>query len=127
MNLQVIKRLPVILSITHLLFAVIIFFAVQSSTDGQAGFVWFPFFYFDYPVGYLLYEPLSDTELMQELVDYWYTIGNNQGPNIRALIIFGIYGTLYWYAIGWLIKIIIVKIKAKKLSNLIGAENVPPS
>jgi hypothetical protein len=53
--------------------------------------------------------------------------GGAASPNIRAQIIFGIFGTLYWYAIGWLIKIIIVKINAKKLSNLIRAENVLPS
>ena len=124
--MQLTKQLPKILSITHLVFVVIIFLAVQSSTDGQAGFAWFPFFFIDYPVGYLLYEPLSNNELMQGLVEYWYTVGNNQGPNIRAFIIYGIFGTLYWYAIGWLIKIIIVKIKANKALKRDSAKDAAP-
>lgn len=48
---------------------------------------------------------------MQSLVDYWYSIGNNQGPNIRALIIFGVFGTIYWYVIGWIVRKIITKLK----------------
>lgn len=99
---------------------------MQLSDDGQAGLLWFYLFILDYPVTYLLYEPLSNNAIMQNLVDYWYTVGNSQGPNIRALIIIGIFGTIYWYLIGWLIFKVIEKIKANKSFNSDGAHDAPP-
>ena len=84
----------------HLFLCLAIFASVQSSTDGQAGFAWFQLFILDFPTGPLAYEALGNNELMTNLIDWWYTIGNHQGPNIRAIILFGIFGTLHWFFLG---------------------------
>ncbi len=81
----------------HVLLCVVVFASVQFSTDGQAGFVWFAFFALDYPAGSLAYELLGNIGPMTALIDWWYTIGNSQGPNIRALVLFGIFGSLQWF------------------------------
>ncbi|MDO8262211.1 MAG: hypothetical protein Q7T21_03190 [Gallionella sp.] len=87
----------------HFLLCVVVFAAVQFSTDGQAGFVWFAFFALDYPTGSLAYELLGNISPMTALIDWWYSIGNNQGPNIRALILFGILGSLHWFFVAALV------------------------
>ena len=68
------------------------------SGDGQAGFAWFPFFLLDWPSGDLAYTLLGATRPMSALVDWWYRFG--QGPNIRALLLFGLFGGLQWFLIG---------------------------
>lgn len=81
----------------HLLLCVVVFASVQFNTDGQAGFVWFPFLMLDYPTGPLAYELLGNTRPMTALIDYWYSVGSSQGSNIRALLLFGIFGSLHWF------------------------------
>jgi hypothetical protein len=92
-------KMPIITGISiaflHLFLCVVIFASVQSSADGQAGFVWFLLFKLDYPTGGIAYELLGSNPLMESLTDWWYTIGNGQGLNLRALILFGIFGTLH--------------------------------
>lgn len=87
----------------HFLLCVVVFAFVQFSTDGQAGFVWLAFFALDYPIGSLAYELLGNIGPMTALVEWWYSIGNGQGPNIRALILFGIFGSLHWFFIAALV------------------------
>jgi hypothetical protein len=87
----------------HFLLCVAVFASVQFSADGQAGFAWFPFFILDYPTGQLAYDLLGNIGPMTALIDWWYSIGNGQGPNIRALILFGVFGTLHWFCVATLI------------------------
>lgn len=83
----------------HFLLCVVVFASVQFSTDGQAGFAWFALFSLDYPIGSLAYKLLGNISPMTALIDWWYSIGNSQGPNIRALILFGIFGSLQWFIV----------------------------
>lgn len=87
----------------HFFLCVAVFASVQFSADGQAGFAWFPFFVLDYPTGPIAYELFGNLAPMTALIDWWYSIGNNQGPNIRALILFGIFGSLQWFCVVTLI------------------------
>lgn len=89
--------------LVHFLVCLALFASVQFSTDGQASFVWFPFFVIDYPTGNLAYEFLGNTAPMAALIDWWYSVGNHQGPNIRAFILFGVLGSLHWFALAALI------------------------
>jgi hypothetical protein len=94
------------------LLCMVVFTYVQFSTDGQAGFVWFAFFALDYPTGTLAYELLGNIGPMTALIDWWYTIGNSQGPNIRALILFGIFGSLHWFFVATLVAAVLQRLRA---------------
>ena len=85
---------------THTLLASFIFLKVQFSCDGQAGFAWFLFNKIDYPAVPIGYWVVGDAVWMQNLVEYWYTIGCGQGQNIRAFIVVGLFGGIYWFLIG---------------------------
>jgi hypothetical protein len=84
----------------HLAASLFIFFHVQNSTDGQAGFIWFSLMTLDYPTAGIAYRFLGNIRPMIALVDWWYGIGQGQGPNIRALILIGLFGTLHWLLVG---------------------------
>lgn len=114
MKFKVTSRIVISFASIHFFIAIIAFLIVQFSDDGQAGFLWFLFFYLDFPVGQLAYDSIGKLNVISNLIDWWYTIPNHQGPNIRALIIFGVIGTLYWYLIGLLLSFVISKIKANK-------------
>jgi hypothetical protein len=92
-----------IVGLVHFLLCLAAFASVQFSADGQAAFVWFPFFVIDYPTGSLAFEFLGNSAPMATLIDWWYSIGNHQGPNIRAFILFGVLGSLHWFALAALI------------------------
>lgn len=98
----------------HSLVVLIIFILVQASDDGQAIFRWFLLFDIDYPTAEFAYNLLAGTKPMIALVDYWYRFG--QGPNICAVIIFGIFGGLHWFCIGSLLGYIIgfVRLRLRK-------------
>jgi hypothetical protein len=114
LKFKVTSRIVISFASIHFFIAIIAFLIVQFSDDGQAGFLWFLFFYLDFPVGQLAYDSIGKLNVISNLIDWWYTIPNHQGPNIRALIIFGVIGTLYWYLIGLLLSFVISKIKANK-------------
>jgi hypothetical protein len=101
----------------HALLCLAIFVSVQSSTDGQAGFAWFVLFSLDYPTGQIAYELLGSNWLMSNLIDWWYTVGNHQGPNIRSLILLGIFGTLHWFIITALVTAALQRIRSFRHGN----------
>lgn len=101
----------------HFILCVIVFLAVQFSKNSQSGFVWFAFFYIDYPVASVAYTLLEKNVIMSNLIEWWYTIGNHQGPNIRAIIIFGIFGSVQWFIIGWLFTFVVKNISSKFVGN----------
>ena len=90
------------------------FFIVQNSTDGQAGFVWFLLMQLDFPTVGTAYRLLGSTQPMLALVDWWYSVGNGQGPNIRALILIGLFGSLHWFVIGATVTWVLEKLCRRK-------------
>jgi hypothetical protein len=103
---MIVKRIRLFIAIgtamgmLHFAVSLFMFFIVQNSTDGQAGFVWFLLMQLDFPTVGIAYRLLGSTQPMLALVDWWYSVGNNQGPNIRALILIGLFGSLHWFVIG---------------------------
>lgn len=83
----------------HLFLCLIVFAFVQLSSDGQAGFIWFAFHTFDYPIGSLAYELLGDSRMIITIVDWWYSSGRGNGSNLRAFLLFGVFGSLQWFLI----------------------------
>ena len=96
----------------HFLLCLAIFASVQLSTDGQAGFEWFVLFALDYPTGHVAYELFGSNWLMGNLIDWWYTVGNHQGPNIRSVILFGLFGTLHWFVVAALVTAALQRIRS---------------
>jgi len=86
-------RIPLIIAVLHLSACVAAFISVGSSGEAQAGFVWFIFLTLDFPTSSIVYD----------IADYfdidWYQFGN--GPNVRALVLLGIFGSIHWFIISW--------------------------
>ncbi len=97
----------------HFLLCIFVFFMVQISNDGQAGFAWFFMFDLDYPTAEIAFNLLGRTTTMLYIIDWWWSVSYNQGPNIRALLLFGIFGTLHWFLIGFSIFKIFSFLKSK--------------
>lgn len=97
----------------HTLLVLLIFLVVQFSQDGQAGFAWFFFNKIDYPAVNIGYWAVGETHWMRSLVEFWYTIGYGQGPNIRAFIVVGLFGGLYWFLVGFALCILVFCLKYK--------------
>lgn len=110
--------LSVTLGGLHLAVSLFIFFRVQNSTDGQAGFAWFPLMHLDFPTVGIAYRFLGDIQPMSAIVDWWYSVGHGQGPNIRALILIGLFGSLHWFIIGAGITWILEKLWRRKSAGL---------
>jgi hypothetical protein len=91
----------------HLVLCLAIFASVQSSSDGQAPFAWMlldaPWLLLnvaDYSLVSLAYRFREGNPLIGNLLDWWYSVGNHQGPNIKALLMYGIFGSAQWFLIG---------------------------
>jgi len=92
-----------VLGSLHLSICLLIFFYVQTSSDGQAGFGWFPMFAIDWPSAQIAFDLFGNNRLMTSLTEWWYGVGQSQGPNLRALLLFGIFGTAQWFAVGMIL------------------------
>jgi len=101
----------------HALLCLAIFVFVQTSTDGQAGFAWFALFALDYPTGQVAYDLFGSNWLIGNIIDWWYTVGNQQGPNIRSLILFGIFGTFHWFVVAALVTAALQRILSFRHGN----------
>lgn len=96
----------------HLLFCVFLFVMVQLSDEGQAGFAWFFMFELDYPTAQFFFNLFEDSQIMQVIIDWWWSFAGNQGTNIRALLIFGIFGTLQWFLVSSALGLLLQKLWA---------------
>ena len=105
----------------HSFVVLVIFLMVQFGGDGQAGFAWFILFVTDFPTAELAYFLLGSTKFMSYLVDWWHQFGH--GPNILALILFGFFGGVHWFAIGYFMAFFIHKRRVKFNTNPINRPN----
>ena len=78
------------------------FLYVHHSKDGQAVFVYFPFFEIDAPTVPWVMAAEGRWGFLSAITHWWYARGH-QGVNLRAFILIGLFGGLHWFVLGYIL------------------------
>jgi hypothetical protein len=90
-----------VLLVIHSALALCLFLSIHFNRGAQAEMAWMYFDFIDFGVDAVVWKHVASTAPFVALFDWGYEWGS--GPNLRAFVIYALFGGIEWFLIGFLV------------------------